>query len=252
MIFDILVLAALLISAVIAFFRGFIREILTILGVVGGLAAAYFGGPALSPVVRGWFGDGGNEGEGDTAARLFGLIPYDMAADAISYGAIFIVVVIVLSVASHLLSGWAKAIGLGAVDRTFGVIFGLVRAVVILALLYLPVSLFFDRETRDGWFGDSRTYVYVDTTAGWMLALVPDSWRTQAQTAAEETADDAVRTTREKLQEMDILGGGQTPALAPRDQNDTGGYETDQRRDLNALIEEGQQQADEPQDGYNE
>ena len=56
MIVDILVLAVLLISALIAFLRGFIREVLTITGVVGGLAAAYFGGPLLAPLMRGWLG----------------------------------------------------------------------------------------------------------------------------------------------------------------------------------------------------
>ena len=52
MILDILVTAVLLVSAIIAFFRGLILEVLTILGVVGGLAAAYFGGPIFSPTVR--------------------------------------------------------------------------------------------------------------------------------------------------------------------------------------------------------
>jgi len=45
-----------------------------------------------------------------------------------------------------ILAEGAKSMGLGAVDRTFGVIFGLVRGVVLLSLLYLPVYLLVEKN----------------------------------------------------------------------------------------------------------
>ncbi|MCB9990498.1 MAG: CvpA family protein [Rhodospirillales bacterium] len=236
MIFDVIVLAVLLISAGIAFFRGFIREVLTILGVVGGLVAAYFGGPSLSPVVREWFS---GDAAADDPQKLLGVLPYDVAADALAYGLIFIIVVIVLSVASHLLSGWAKAIGLGAVDRTFGVVFGIVRGVIILALLYLPVHVLVDQDLRDNWFKDSRTHFYVAGTADWMMKFLPDSIKDDAAQKAEEAAESMAKTTREKLQELDVLrDGAQDKQETAPEQESAPGYEGEQRENMNELFED--------------
>jgi len=97
MIIDIIVVAALLVSAVIAFLRGFIREVLTVLGVVGGLFASIYMGPLLSPGLRNLFAGTGN-GEPD---KIFGVVPVGMAVDALSYGSIFIIVVLILFRNSH-------------------------------------------------------------------------------------------------------------------------------------------------------
>lgn len=231
MILDVVVLAVLLISAVIAFLRGFIREILTILGVLGGLVAAYFGGPLLVPVVRGWFG--AKEGED---LKFFDLIPYNVVADAIAYGAVFMVVVIVLSIASHFLSGWAKALGLGAVDRTLGVIFGIIRGVIVLALLYLPVYVMVDKDTREGWFTGSRTHFYVAATADWMMGFLPESLKENAGKKAEEAAESMARTTREKLQELDVLRFDSGSDEAPAQGEPPAGYKEHERQGINRLI----------------
>lgn len=236
MILDLIVLAVLLISAVIAFFRGFIRETLTILGVVGGLVAAWFGGPLLSPIVHGWF-DAGTEEE---PKKFLDIIPYDMIADTIAYGSVFIIVVIVLSIASHFLAGWARAIGLGAIDRTMGVIFGLFRGVIIIALIYLPVSLVAEKEAIEKWdvVKDSKTHFYIAATADWMMSLVPESFREDAGEKAEKTADSMARATREKLQELDVLQDDAQQQGPPQpEQPGAPGYETDQRQKMNELFE---------------
>lgn len=233
MIFDVIVLAALLVSAIIAFFRGFIREVLTILGVVGGLAASWGAGPLLSPLVRGWMG----VKEGETPEKLFDMIPYDIVADVLAYGSVFIIVVGLLSVASHFLSGWARAVGLGAVDRTLGVVFGLARGIIILGLLYLPIHVMVDPKTSDEWFKDSRTRFYIQGTADGMMKLLPESFREESGKKAEETADQMVKSTREKLQEMDVLRGEEPPAPPPAEEPDDG-YQREQRQQMNDLFED--------------
>ncbi len=231
MILDIIVLAALLVSAIIAFLRGFIREALTILGVVGGIAASYFAGPLFSPLINGWLGSGENE----EPQKIFGIIPHDMLADAIAYGSIFIIVVIVLSIASYLLSGWAKAVGLGAVDRMLGVLFGMVRGVVILALLYLPVPVLFDQETREGWFEGSKTHFYVEASSGWMAKFLPETLKEDTEKQAKKTAESMAKATREKLQEIDVL---QKEAPPKKPALETEGYQKDERQDLKELFED--------------
>lgn len=175
MIWDILVIATILISAILAFFRGFVREVLTIAGVVGGVAAAYYGGPSAKPVFRDLFGvsgDGATDKEKE--AKLFDLIPYELIADGLAYGLIFLVVVILLSVISHYLSGFTKKFGMGVLDRTLGVAFGVFRGILLLGLLYLPVHIYSTAEEKKDWFKDSRTMVYVELTSDALLPLFPD------------------------------------------------------------------------------
>lgn len=250
MIFDIVVLAALLISCLTALMRGFIREVLTILGVVGGTVAALLLGPALAPVVRGWFGVGGGNGTeaGAEPGQLLGLVPYSVVADVLAYGAVFIVVVAVLSFVSHALSGGARKLGLGALDRSLGVVFGVVRALVLVALLYMPVYLFTTKDMRDQWFAGSHTRVYVEAASSWMTRFMPAMANDKIQARAEDIAGSMSQSTREKLQEMDVLrkandlltkGGGPGADLAPR--LDGPGYDMDQREDIRDLIIENEE-----------
>ena len=151
MIIDVIVLLVLIASVLIAFLRGFIREILTIIGIIGGMAAAYFTGPMLAPTMRGWLGVK-EAVEGEEQAKLFDLIPYIYVADALAYGAIFIVFVVILSFLSHFLAEFVSKIGLGALDRTLGVIFGIVRGVLLVGIIYLPVyANVTPRASRNGW-----------------------------------------------------------------------------------------------------
>ncbi len=239
MIFDLVIIAALLISAVIAFLRGFIREVLTILGVGGGLVAAWMGGASFAVTVRGWMGVDGE----DSPEKLFDLLPYDLLADILAYVSIFIVVVIVLSIVSHYLAGWARAIGLGAIDRTLGVIFGLVRGILILGLLYLPVYLLVDEETRNSWFAGSKTHYYVAATADGMAAFLPEATREDLEARGGEAAESAARATRERLQDIDLLGGRDDDArdnAAPvtEDESDAAGYQREERQELNRIFQD--------------
>ena len=189
MIFDIVVIAAILLSCVIAVLRGFIREVLTILGVVGGAFAALSLGPSLVPKISEWLGIVENPEE---PQNLFGMIPYPIVADAIAYGTVFIIVVIILSVISHFLSGWAKSAGLGIFDRILGVVFGVARASLLLGLLYMPFHILVEEEVLVEWFGDSKTRPHVEVASAWMSDFIPKTASTD-MTQNVETAAEAIK-----------------------------------------------------------
>ncbi|MCB9987807.1 MAG: CvpA family protein [Rhodospirillales bacterium] len=238
MIFDIIVLAVLLISSIIAFLRGFIREILTILGVGGGIVASLALGPVLSPVVRGWFGVGT---EGEEPERLMGVIPYNIVADVIAYGGVFVIVVIILSIISHFLASGAKAAGLGAIDRTLGVVFGVVRGIFLLALMYLPIYMTVEADTRDNWFGDSKTRFYIEATSGWMSKVLPESLSSDIEEQMDQNGEGVIKATREKLQDIDVLRkqdkADETTVPPSTDEADPG-YDKEERSKMNRLFEE--------------
>lgn len=246
MIFDILAIAVLLISALHAFWRGFIREVLTILGALGGLFAAVTFGAQLIPITNGWLGvEAGKEPE-----KLFDAIPYDQISIVLAYAIVFIIVFGILSVFSHLIAESARSIGLGAVDRTLGVVFGLARGLLVLGIFYLPVHLAMDNESKEKWFKDARTHVYVEGVARMIEhyagGLLPHD-------GDKDDKEKSVTTgARDALRQMQILPGEKTnnteagttppppdPSSAPQPQPNNGqGYAAPARQLLNNLIDQ--------------
>lgn len=235
MIVDIVVAAVVLLSALVSFLRGFIREVLTIFGVVGGITAAFIGAPVLIPLMRVWL----DVKEDADPEKLFDLIPMTIVADVTAYGAIFIVVVLVLSLVSHVLSGAAKAMGLGPVDRTLGVMFGIVRGVLLLGLLYLPFHITMDEETKKGISEGSQTFFYIEKTSEILAGFLPEYMK---KDESLKPAEDKIET---RLKELDILRSD--PQTAPKPdpeplQNGEGskgeGYQNDEREKLENLFNE--------------
>lgn len=169
MILDLVVIGILLLSALVAFWRGFVREVLTIISLLGAAIATYMFGPKLVPVAQGWLID-----ENATEPQmLFNLVPYEMVGTALGFGIVFIVVLMALTIASHLFSRMVHYVGLGPVDRSLGVVFGLVRGVVILGLMSVVLNFAVAEEKRGEYFADSKTYPYVSYLADLTSAMMP-------------------------------------------------------------------------------
>lgn len=225
MIVDIAVGIIILISAAIAFLRGFIREVLTIAGVVGGVLAAIFLGPKLAPVFRGWFG----VENGEKVEKLFDIIPMDVAADATAYAAIFVIFVIAISVLSHFIASGVKAMGLGPIDRTLGVIFGVVRGFVLLGLFYLPFHLMMKEESKAELFADSRTHYLIQDVAEILSGLLPDS--EDVESVTKEKQDDFRNTL---LKQNLLPSTGKEPVAEEKPKED--GYNNQERGEIDALF----------------
>lgn len=229
MIVDIVVALVVLASALISFMRGFIREVLTIAGVIGGVVAAVLVGPSFAPLVRGWFGIE----DGKDVEKLFDILPMDIVADITAYGIIFIAVVIVISVVSHFVSGAAKAVGLGPVDRTLGVVFGVARALILLGLLYLPFHVLMPKERKPAFFEDSHTFYVIEKISNVMAGFLPESDDVKKQ--VDETTDDLIK---KKLEEQDLLGTGKKKEDVAPAQPPAGGegYKDEEREKLDKLF----------------
>jgi len=119
---DIVVLAIIGISVVYGVFRGLVREVLALLAWV----AAFLLANLLAP----------------DAAKL---LPQAMASEEIrllvSFVAVFIVVLVGLSVLAILASKLVKVVGLGPADRVVGGFFGLARGLLVVMILVLLAGL---------------------------------------------------------------------------------------------------------------
>ncbi len=237
MIIDLIICAIILVSALVAFFRGFIREVLTILGVVGGLFAAYVFGDSLAPFYADLMGVNPDTPP-EEAEKFMGILPYPLLADILGYITIFLLVVIILGIISHYLSKFVENVGMGMVDRTLGVFFGIARGVILLGVIYLPIHMFVEQEEKNSWFEDSRTIMYVEWTADWLTGFLPEDF-------VKENAQDKVDETRETLKKLEILPEAQKMMSTMDDAQASSkgdepaqGYDGSQRESLENLIEQ--------------
>ena len=238
MIFDIIVLAVLLVSALHAFWRGFIREVLTIFGAIGGVFAALAFGAGLRPIMDGWLGIV----QGEKVAKLFDVIPMTLVSTVLSYALIFILVFGVLSFISHLISEQVRSLGLGAVDRTLGVVFGLARGFVILGIFYLPIHLFMDDSNKESWFQESKTQVVVAGVSEVIKNMMPGSLFAN-QTAKASDDPTKAKVTDVLKQINDVVkpvapSGEAVPAAGPgAGAGKNSGYDAAARAGMEKLID---------------
>ena len=146
---DYAVIGVFTVSMALGAWRGLVREVISILGwVIAFLAANLFAGP-LGP-------------------SMPNAIPTPELKLAAAYAAIFLVAVLVTSLAGLLLSKIVSAVGLGGIDRMLGGAFGAARAALVVVAATLIAGL--TSAPREAWWRDSacgRTLVQI------ALALKP-------------------------------------------------------------------------------
>lgn len=233
MIIDGLILATLVLSALIAFFRGFVREVLTLFGLVGALAVAWFAAPFVQPYAQELIG---NNPDG----RLFGLIPYPVAADVGAFAAVFLATLILLTLAAHAISHGLHAVGLGSVDRILGVLFGLIRGLVLVLLFYMPFYFTASAEQKQMWYKESAMLPLIDMVAETIEPLLPRHDDPVTKEDVKEVAEDAKEKGEQGFGKLDAL---MRQALEPGQEPDvigetpSGGYQSDANDGMNELIE---------------
>ena len=151
---DVIVIIVVLISAVLAMVRGFVREILSVASWVAAAAAAYLLYKPVVPLVQPYF-------ESKTVAVI------------VSAAAIFFVALIVASYITMKIADFVIDSRIGAIDRALGFVFGAVRG-----LLLLVVSFAFFKwlvQPEPTWIANARSEpVLADLSGKLMDALPPD------------------------------------------------------------------------------
>ncbi|MCG8443707.1 MAG: CvpA family protein [Caulobacterales bacterium] len=161
--FDLAVIGLLLISGVIGFARGFVRETLMIAAFLAAALAALWGAPPLWPAA--------------TAA-----IPITWVAQLVVVVAVFLAVYIgvtmITSSITSLLHGNNR---IGLFDRILGLGFGVARGVVIAALSVLIYNLAISRTQHPAWLTEAQSYPLVFAAADMLQAAFPPATRIAAR-----------------------------------------------------------------------
>ena len=142
------------------------------------------------------------------------------------------VAVVIFSTISHALARGVKDSGLGAVDRSLGFVFGLVRGAVIVCLIFLIIRWAIDDEPKPRWIAEARALPLVEKGAEMLVALVPENIRSDADRAAAAARRKAEDEFKQKALER-------LTSPPPKDTNTNSnapdqesGYTDDQRREM--------------------
>lgn len=155
---DAAVIVVIVFSAVFAFFRGFVHELLAIVSWVGAGVATLYGFPYLQPEAR-------------------KLISIDLLADMGAGILIFLVVLIALSIATRLLSRRVRDSAFGPLDRSLGLVFGIARGAILVCLAWLILLWVLPREDHPAWITQARTLPLVERGGAALVGLVPERLR---------------------------------------------------------------------------
>jgi len=148
---DVLILLVLLGSTLVGLLRGFVREAASLTFWILAIWAAWKFGPVIEPYLGGLMAD-------PKVAPWVGRV-------------IVLVLVLLLGwLIGMLLSYFTRTVGLGPLDRVVGLMFGVVRGLVLMGLMIIGGELL--HLNQEEWWGRSKLVPYGETVGDWLRAMV--------------------------------------------------------------------------------
>jgi len=210
---DLAVGIVLLVSALLAFMRGFVHEVLSIVAWVGAVLAAIYGLVFVRPFAR-------------------GIIPIDWAADAAAAVVIFLLVLLALSILTNAVARSIQKSALNNLDRSLGFVFGLARALVILGT-GLIITDWLTNSGRPQWMARAKTLPVIELAANGLKAILPETFMVGEHAAKDGAAKiEKVIDAKETLERLTRP----TPQSADKTGKDEG-YADKDRQSLDSLID---------------
>jgi len=212
---DLILLVVMLMSAMLAMIRGFMREILSIAAWAIAAIATVYSYAKLLPLAKQYFNN-------------------DIVAAAAVIGGVFLGTLLIVSVLTVRVSDAILDSRVGALDRTLGFLFGLGRGLIIVVVAFLFFDWLVPAKSQPAWVQEAKSKVVLQSTGEWLKGMLPDDpestilKRLKRPKTDEQDAPDAPPETR-----SDRGTPPGTPALG----NDPSGYGRIDRDGMRQLIE---------------
>ena len=216
---DLAVIVVLLLSALLAFTRGMVAEVLSVAAWVGAALITLNALPHVLPIAQNY-------------------IHVEMAAYAASAVALFVVSLVFLTILGRVVSRGVQNSGLSALDRSLGFVFGLLKGAILASVAYLFFAwLVPNPAEHPAWLQSAKTRPMLVSGAAMIYEVMPESLRKDGlgqMDMARERARQAVEA-KEALDRLStpVPGAPKTGGASPSDT----GYKDRDRGDLERLIQ---------------
>jgi membrane protein required for colicin V production len=160
------------------------------------------------------------------------------AANAAAVAVVFVIAYVVLRMAGHWLTVRLHAhAGLGAVDRSIGLCFGVVRALVFLGVFYLVFNMATPAELVPTWISHGKLYPLARASARVIGAAAPRALKASSPIgpALERAVTDQGADTAGQIPHADHPNAARSRSENPP--RKTPGYDKRSRDDIDALVE---------------
>ena len=148
---DFLIIFILLVSTAVGFWRGFVREAVSLVFWVAGVWVAWKFGPMIEP-------------------HLGGLLAGPSVRPWVGRLLVLLIVILVGIVVGFILQYFTRSIGLGLLDRAIGIMFGFARGLVLVGLVVIGCELL--HLDHEEWWKESKLIPYGETMGDWLRAMV--------------------------------------------------------------------------------
>jgi membrane protein required for colicin V production len=176
---DIIVLAVMLLSGLLAMIRGFMREILSIAAWAAAAVTTLYAFPRLLPQAKAYFNN-------DTVAAI-----------AVIAG-VFIGTLVVATIITSRISDMVLDSRIGALDRTLGFLFGLGRGLLIVVVAFMFFAWLVPDKQQPDWVRSAKSLSVLQSTGNWLMTLLPDDPETTILKRLKRDKDEQTDATPER------------------------------------------------------
>ncbi|MDR2074761.1 MAG: CvpA family protein [Holosporales bacterium] len=153
---DTFILIAIFISVLFGFFRGVTKEILSLISWVGSVALTILAFPYAKNIAR-------------------ANIEHGLIADFVSACVLFVLFLTLLSILNYICSNFIKQSVLSGVDRFLGGVFGILRGIIIVAIIDMMVGQWLISDKTPDWINDSKFRPHIIKIANLVILMLPES-----------------------------------------------------------------------------
>jgi len=175
---DYILIAIVGLSMVLSLWRGFVREVISLIGLV----AAFLIASRMS---------------GQTGDFLGQWVSNGTVADIAGFVLIFVVVMIVVGLIGAIIRRLVDLAALSATDRTLGIFFGAARGMGLIALCFLVYTSY--TKPDDAWLKESKLTPYAIELGNMLGGLIPQGYPFSRQGGAHTPSPQA---TNAQIQNM--------------------------------------------------
>src|SRR5882672_1589199 len=152
---DIILIGVMLISALLAMIRGFMREVLSIAAWAIAAGVTLYSYAKLLPFAKSYFSN-------------------DILATVVLVTVTFLGTLLIVSIITVRFSDMVLDSRVGALDRTLGFLFGLGRGLLIVVVAFVFFAWLVPERSQPEWIRNAKSRVVLQGTGDWLMSMLPE------------------------------------------------------------------------------